>query len=73
MSCAPPVVPSYNASAAYAVITEVSIGGDAKATGATLRQTLPDVAYRLTEHAYKLAECKAPRDFSEELPRYEDG
>jgi hypothetical protein len=72
VSCVPPTVPSYNASAAYAVITEVNVSGDAKATGATLRQTLTDVAYRLTEHVYKLAECKAPRDFPDELPRYEN-
>ncbi|MER7478448.1 hypothetical protein ABTX60_12450 [Streptomyces sp. NPDC126510] len=71
--CVPPVVPSYNASAAYAVITEASVGGETHATGATLRQTLTDVAYRIAEHAYKLAECKAARDFPEELPRYEDG
>ncbi|MEU0344691.1 hypothetical protein ABZ092_38630 [Streptomyces bobili] len=70
--CVPPVVPSYNTPEAYAVITEVSVGGDTKATGGALRQALTDVAYRLTEHAYELAECKDSRNFPEDLPRYKD-
>nr|BFD84360.1 hypothetical protein StreXyl84_37610 [Streptomyces sp. Xyl84] len=71
--CTPPTVPPYNASEEYAVATEVTVstyGKAAAVTGAALRQTLTDIAYRLTEHAYRLAECKAPRDFPEELPRY---
>ncbi|MFF3329076.1 hypothetical protein ACFYWX_05860 [Streptomyces sp. NPDC002888] len=70
--CVPPVIPPYNASAPYAVITEVSVSGDTEATGRTLGQALTDIAYSLTEHAYELAECKKARNFPEELPRYED-
>lgn len=70
--CAPPSVPSYNASQPYAVVGEARIDGPAKATGVPLRQALTDFAYQLTKHAYKLAECKEPRDFPEELPRYEN-
>ncbi|MFF2509679.1 hypothetical protein [Streptomyces sp. NPDC058086] len=68
--CAPPGVPSYNASQPYAVVGEARIG-PAKATGVPLRQALTDFAYQLAKHAYKLAECKDPRGFPEELPRYE--
>ncbi|MGW2720335.1 hypothetical protein [Streptomyces sp. NPDC001492] len=70
--CVPPAVPSYNASEDYAVITTVEADGDVKATGTALRQTLTDIAYQLTKHTYKLAECQDPRDFPEELPRYGD-
>ncbi|MFF1547511.1 hypothetical protein [Streptomyces sp. NPDC058291] len=70
--CTPPVVPEYNASEPYAVIGEARVDGSTEITGRPLRQTLTDFAYRLTEHAYKLAECKAPRDFPEDLPRYKD-
>ncbi|GHI04450.1 hypothetical protein [Streptomyces cellostaticus] len=38
-----------------------------------LRQALTDFAYQLTQHAYKLAECKDSRGFPKELPRYKDG
>ncbi|MFI8238826.1 hypothetical protein ACIF83_16400 [Streptomyces sp. NPDC085866] len=73
--CAPPAVPSSDASEDYAVITEVSVRTyeDPKATGTALGQTLTDIAYQLTEHAYKLAECKESRDFPAKLPRYKDG
>ncbi|MDX2683327.1 hypothetical protein [Streptomyces soliscabiei] len=70
--CTPPAVPEYNASEPYAVIGEARIDGSTEITGRPLRQTLTDFAYRLTEHAYKLAECKDARDFPGELPRYED-
>ncbi|MFE9095590.1 hypothetical protein [Streptomyces sp. NPDC007264] len=70
VACVPPAVPSYNASEDYAVITRVEASGDVKATGMALRQALTDFAYRLTKHAYGLAECKVPRNFPEELPRY---
>ncbi|MGW1759773.1 hypothetical protein [Streptomyces mirabilis] len=70
--CAPPSVPSCNASRPYAVVGEARIHEPAKATGLALRQTLTDFAYQLTKHAYKLAECKDPRHFPEELPRYEN-
>ncbi|WP_306185880.1 hypothetical protein [Streptomyces sp. MK5] len=68
--CAPPSVPSYNASQPYAVIGEVRIDGRAKTAGMSLRQALTDFAYQLTEHAYKLAECRDHRAFPKELPRY---
>ncbi|MGW5326256.1 hypothetical protein [Streptomyces sp. NPDC004014] len=55
----------------FAVIGETRIRGRAQATGMPLRQALTDFAYRLTEHAYKTAECKTPRSFPKELPRYE--
>ncbi|MFM9498809.1 hypothetical protein ACKI1Q_35060 [Streptomyces galilaeus] len=70
--CVPRVAPSYNASEVYAVIAEVGVAGDTKVTDAALRQALTDITYRLTERAYELAECKDPRDFPEELPRYEE-
>lgn len=70
--CAPPGVPKYNASEPYAVVSQVSISGPAKAKGVPLRQTLTDIAYQLTQHAYKLAECKNHRDFPRALPRYKE-
>ncbi|MFD8429533.1 hypothetical protein [Streptomyces coelicoflavus] len=70
--CTPPSVPSYEASQPYAVIGETWVYGQAEATGEPLRQDLTDFAYQLAVHAYQLAECKAPRDFPKELPRYED-
>ncbi|MFI1365323.1 hypothetical protein [Streptomyces griseochromogenes] len=70
--CAPPGLLGHDASQPYAVIAETRIYGRAKAEGVPLRQTLTDFAYQLTKHAYKLAECKAPRDFPKELPRYKD-
>ncbi|MEU9989369.1 hypothetical protein AB0E10_21755 [Streptomyces sp. NPDC048045] len=70
--CTPPVVPDYNASQPYAVVGEARVNGPARAKGLPLGQTLTDFAYQLTQHAYKLAECKAPRDFPKELPRYKD-
>lgn len=69
--CTPVGVTEGNTSRPYALITDASISGKSKATGAALRQALTDFAYRLSTHAYKLAECKAPRDFPKELPRYE--
>ncbi|MFI7294080.1 hypothetical protein [Streptomyces sp. NPDC050121] len=70
--CTPPAVPEYNASEPYAVIGEARVDGSVKISDGPLRQTLTDFAYRLTEHAYKLAECKDPRDFPQQLPRYEN-
>ncbi|MFI6037597.1 hypothetical protein ACIBBD_26160 [Streptomyces sp. NPDC051315] len=70
--CAPPVAADFNAPETYAVITEVGVDGDTEATGTALRQTLTDIAYRITERSYELAECKEARGFPVELPRYED-
>ena len=70
--CSPPAVPEYNAGRPYAVTGETYVSGSARLKGAPLRQTLTDFAYRLSEHAYKLAECKTPRDFPKDLPRYKD-
>lgn len=70
--CAPRSVPSYNASQPYAVVGETWVYGEAKAAGKPLRQDLTDFAYQLAAHAYQSAECKAPRSFSKELPRYGD-
>lgn len=70
--CAPPGVPAYNASRPYAVVGETSVFGQAMGPGASLRQNLTDIAYRLTRHAYERAECKAPRAFPEELPRFQE-
>ncbi|WP_225840071.1 hypothetical protein [Streptomyces sp. NK08204] len=70
MPCTPPSVPEYNASESYAVVGEAWIKGPARVKGVPLGQTLTDFAYQLTQHAYKLAECKGARDFPEELPRY---
>lgn len=69
--CTPVGVTEENASRPYALVTDASVSGKSKASGMALRQALTDFAYRLSEHAYKLAECKAPRDFPKELPRYE--
>ncbi|MFJ6542202.1 hypothetical protein ACIQMP_16375 [Streptomyces sp. NPDC091385] len=68
--CAPPGVPSYNASRPYAVVAEVRTRGRVRGSGLPVRQELTDFAYALTRHAYDLAECKPQRDFPEELPRY---
>lgn len=70
--CSPPAVPEYNSGRSYAVVGETYVYGSAKAKGIPLRQTLTDFAYRLSKHAYKLAECKTPRDFPKDLPRYKD-
>jgi hypothetical protein len=70
--CTPPSVPSYNSSQPYAVVGETWIDKPAYTKSTPLRQTLTDFAYQLAQHAYKLAECKDPRDFPEELPRYGD-
>ncbi|MFD5796142.1 hypothetical protein ACFWIO_21915 [Streptomyces diastatochromogenes] len=70
--CAPPGLTRQEASEPYAVIGETRVYGSAKATGMPLRQALTDFAYQLSKRAYKLAECKAPRDFPAELPRYKD-
>ncbi|MFH9554362.1 hypothetical protein [Streptomyces sp. NPDC017435] len=70
--CTPPVVPEHNASEPYAVIGEARVDGSAEIGGGPLRQTLTDFAYRLTRHAYELAECKDAGAFPEELPRYKD-
>lgn len=70
--CSPPAVPEYNAGRPYAVVGETYVSGSAKAKGIPLRQALTDFAYRLSKHAYELAECKTPRDFPKDLPRYKD-
>ncbi|MFF9408763.1 hypothetical protein ACF1B0_25040 [Streptomyces anandii] len=73
VSCVPPGLDKHEASQQpYAVVAEAQIHGRARATGVSLGQTLTDFAYQLTRHAYKLAECRAPRDFPAELPRYKD-
>jgi hypothetical protein len=53
------------------VVGEAWLHGPAKAKGVALRQALTDFAYQVTQHAYASAECKAPRNFPKELPRYE--
>lgn len=68
--CTPPFVPSYNSSQPYAVVGETWIHKPANTKSMPLRQTLTDFAYQLTQHAYKLAECKKTIDFPTELPRY---
>ncbi|WP_406174103.1 hypothetical protein [Streptomyces sp. NBC_00996] len=71
--CVPTNVKEGDASHAYALVADAGVTGKSRATGAELRQALTDFAYQLTKHAYELAGCKDPRDFPEELPRYEDG
>ncbi|MGW5196706.1 hypothetical protein [Streptomyces spiralis] len=70
--CAPATVQEGTASHAYALVADAGVTGKSRATGEELRQALTDFAYQLTEHAYKLAECKGALDFPEELPRYGD-
>ncbi|WP_405990434.1 hypothetical protein [Streptomyces sp. NBC_00986] len=69
--CTPLSVPSYNSSQPYSVVGETWVSNPANTKSMPLRQTLTDFAYQLAQHAYKLAECKEPRDFPKELPRYE--
>ncbi|MGM9443963.1 hypothetical protein ACTAF0_27490 [Streptomyces murinus] len=71
--CIPASVKESGAPHTYALVADVSVSGKSRATGAERRQALTDFAYQLTEHAYKLAGCKEPRNFPEKLPRYEDG
>ncbi|WP_158698015.1 hypothetical protein [Streptomyces prunicolor] len=70
--CSPPSIPSYNASEDYAVLTRLWVDGDTKATGTPLGQALTDIAYQVTKHVHKLAECQGAHDFPQELPRYGD-
>ncbi|ARP71804.1 hypothetical protein LK06_019695 [Streptomyces pluripotens] len=70
--CAPANVEEGSASQAYALVAEAGVTGKSRATGAELRQALTDFAYQLTQRAYGLAECKTPRAFPEQLPRYKD-
>ncbi|MFI9247668.1 hypothetical protein ACIGXF_35005 [Streptomyces sp. NPDC053086] len=60
------------ASGPRALVAEASVTGKSRVSGAALRQALTDFAYQLTRHAYTLAECKDPRPFPAQLPRYGD-
>ncbi|MYV47473.1 hypothetical protein GT031_18275 [Streptomyces sp. SID2888] len=71
--CKPTVVPEDEAKRPFAVISEMNVNGAAKLKGVPLRQALTDVAYKMAAHTYELAECKAPRSFPKELPRYGAG
>ncbi|MER6259532.1 hypothetical protein ABT203_08045 [Streptomyces sp900105245] len=70
--CTPRGVRAGDADQSYAVVAEAYVIGKARISGTELGQALTDFAYRLSEHAYRLAECDKPRDFPDELPRYED-
>ncbi|WP_432159173.1 hypothetical protein [Streptomyces sp. bgisy153] len=63
--------PTNNAASDRAVITRVFVSGASKEAGVALRQTLTDIAYQLTEHVYKIAECQEIRNFPSQLPRYQ--
>ncbi|MFF6997679.1 hypothetical protein ACFY93_22340 [Streptomyces sp. NPDC008313] len=71
--CVPRGVDAADADETYALVTEARVVGKHKANGIELRQALTDFAYQVTVHAYAVAECQKPRDFPEELPRYETG
>ncbi|MCQ9135059.1 hypothetical protein [Streptomyces hilarionis] len=70
--CVPRGVPAGSANESYAIITEASVVGAGRVSGAALRQAVSDFAYQLTKHVYEEAGCKDRRTFPEELPRYED-
>ncbi|MGY1578228.1 hypothetical protein [Streptomyces sp. MN13] len=70
LACVPGGVQAEDATESYAIVTEASIVGEGRVSGAALRQAVTDFAYQLTQHAYELAECQAPRDLPEDLPRY---
>ncbi|MDQ0833785.1 hypothetical protein QF032_005629 [Streptomyces achromogenes] len=60
------------ASQAYALVSEVRVIGESRATGVALHQALTDFAYGLTRHAYTAGKCKNIQDFPDELPRYRE-
>ncbi|MER5717732.1 hypothetical protein [Streptomyces sp. NPDC002132] len=68
--CVPRGVRAEDAKQSYAIITQASVIGEGRVTGAALRQAVTDFAYQVTEHAYKLADCQGSRAFPEDLPRY---
>jgi hypothetical protein len=70
--CVPREIKAGDASETYAIITEADVVGEGRVSGTALRQAVTDFAYQLTKHVYEVAECQDPRDFPEELPRYED-
>ncbi|WP_328768275.1 hypothetical protein [Streptomyces sp. NBC_00286] len=70
--CVPRGSRAKEANESYAIITEASVIGDGRASGAALRQAVTDFAYQLTQHTYELAECRDPRTLPDKLPRYED-
>ncbi|MGW0885142.1 hypothetical protein [Streptomyces sp. NPDC002671] len=69
--CEPKGEEEADASRPHALVAEAGVIGKSRVSGAALRQALTDFAYQLTRHAYELAECQGPRDFPQELPRYE--
>ncbi|WP_405616561.1 hypothetical protein [Streptomyces sp. NBC_00076] len=72
LPCVPTGIEEGDESKPYALVADASVTGKSRATEAELRQALTDFAYQLTKHAYKLADCKTPRDFPEKLPRYQN-
>ncbi|MDR6980575.1 hypothetical protein J2X68_007315 [Streptomyces sp. 3330] len=69
-----PCVPSGSnpddASQAYALISEVRVIGESRASGLGLHQALTDFAYELTRHAYDLGKCENGQSFPDKLPRW---
>ncbi|MFF3504157.1 hypothetical protein [Streptomyces sp. NPDC003247] len=61
-----------SASQGYSLVADVDVIGETTIDGVKLSQALTDFAYQLTKRAYELARCEDSRDFSAELPRYED-
>jgi hypothetical protein len=70
--CVPRGVRADDANESYAIVTEASVIGEGRISGAALRQAVTDFAYQLTKHTYDVAECRDPRALPEELPRYEE-
>ncbi|MEU7428523.1 hypothetical protein [Streptomyces sp. NPDC040750] len=68
--CIPRGVQASAASESYALVTEARAIGDTRSTGTPLRQVVTDFAYQIAKHAYTSGECRTPRSFPKELPRY---
>ncbi|MEU9269236.1 hypothetical protein AB0E04_27830 [Streptomyces sp. NPDC048251] len=70
--CIPSGSNSDDASQAYALISEVRVIGESRASGLELHQALTDFAYELTRRAYELGKCKNVQSFPDGLPRLEE-
>ncbi|MFE9678624.1 hypothetical protein ACFYO5_31700 [Streptomyces sp. NPDC006259] len=68
--CVPRGSKAVDASQAPALITEVRVIGESRATGPALHQALVDFAYEMTRHAYALGKCQNAHKFPDELPRF---
>ncbi|MEH0575238.1 hypothetical protein [Streptomyces sp. B21-108] len=70
--CVPEGIQTQKSNEPYAITVEAGVIGEGRVSGATLRQAVTDFGYQLAKHSYKLAGCQNPRNFPEELPRYDN-